>query len=77
MWKKLVVSLVIVGSFSGCVTDKLYNAGKTVYVKGKAVVIENYDMLDDNTKARLEALDEMATTYDENRSRIIEGKDAK
>ena len=77
MWKKLIASVLVVVGFSGCVTDKLYNAGKTVYIKGKAVVIENYDMLDDNTKARLEALDEMATTYDENRSKVIKGKDAK
>ena len=70
MLKKLIVSLVIVGCFSGCVTDKLYNASKTVYIKGKEVIIENYDSLDDDTKRKLEAIDELAGKYDETRVEI-------
>ena len=70
MWKKLIVSLVIVGCFSGCATDKLYNVSKTIYIKGKEVVIENYDSLDEDTKRKLEAIDELATKYDETRVEI-------
>ena len=58
MWKKLIVSIIVLGFFSGCVTDKLYNTSKPVYIKGKEVVIENYDSLDDDTKRKLEAIDE-------------------
>ena len=74
MWKKLIVSLVIVSSFSGCVTDKLYNAGKTVYIKGKGVVIENYDDLPVDIQERLKRIDEYATKYDDARSALKDSK---
>ena len=70
MLKKLIVSLVIIGLFSGCVTDKLYNAGKTVYIKGKGVVIENYDDLPTDVQEKLKRIDEYATKYDEAREEI-------
>ena len=73
MWKKLIASLVLVGSFSGCVTDKLYNAGKTVYVKGKAVVINNYDDLPTDVQEKLKHIDKYATKYDEAREEIRDG----
>ena len=80
MWKKLIVSLFIVGSFSGCVTDKLYNAGKTVYVKGKGGVIKNYDDLPEDIQEKLKRIDEYATKYDEARGEIrskVGNEDAK
>ena len=77
MWKKLVISVMVIGVFSGCVTDKIYNAGKTVYVKGKGVVIKNYDSLDEDTKRKLEAIDELAEKYDETRDKIVDSKDEK
>ena len=70
MWKKLIVSVVVIGFFSGCATNGIYNVSKTIYVKGKEVVIENYDSLDEDTKRKLEAIDELATKYDETRVEI-------
>ena len=80
MLKKLVISLFIVGSFSGCVTDKLYNSGKTVYVKGKGVVIKNYDELPVDIQEKLKRIDKYATKYDEAREEIrskVGNEDAK
>ena len=70
MWKKLIGSVVVIGFFSGCATNGIYNVSKTIYIKGKEVVIENYDSLDEDTKRKLEAIDELATKYDETRVEI-------
>ena len=70
MWKKLIASVIVIGFFSGCVTNELYSVSKTIYVKGKEVVIENYDSLDDDTKRKLEAIDELAIKYDETRLEV-------
>ena len=77
MWKKLITSLLLIGFFSGCATNGLYNVSKTVYIKGKEVVIENYDSLDEDTKRKLEAIDELAIKYDETRDKIVDDKDEK
>ena len=77
MWKKLIVSIMVIGVFTGCATNGLYSVSKTIYVKGKEVVIENYDSLDEDTKHKLEAIDELAIKYDETRDKIVEGKDVK
>ena len=77
MWKKLIVSLVIIGLFSGCATNGLYSVSKTIYIKGKEVVVENYDSLDEDTKRKLEAIDELAIKYDETRDKIVDDKDVK
>ena len=77
MWKKLIVSLIVLGVFTGCATNVLYNVSKTIYVKGKEVVIENYDSLDEDTKRKLEAIDELAIKYDETRDKIVDDKDVK
>ena len=77
MWKKLIVSLVIIGLFSGCATNGLYGVSKTIYIKGKEVVVENYDSLDEDTKRKLEAIDELAIKYDETRDKIVDDKDVK
>ena len=70
MLKKLIASIMIIGFFSGCVTSGLYSVSKTIYVKGKEVVIENYDSLDEDTKRKLEAIDELAIKYDETRLEV-------
>ena len=69
MYKVIMVSLVSL-MFVGCATNGIYNVSKTIYVKGKEVVIENYDSLDDDTKRKLEAIDELASKYDETRVEI-------
>lgn len=60
--------------FAGCATNGVYHVSKTIYIKGKEVVIENYDSLDDGTKRKLEAIDELAIKYDETRGKIVEDK---
>ena len=69
MYKIIVIGLVSL-MFVGCATNGIYNVSKTIYIKGKEVVIENYDSLDDDTKRKLEAIDELATKYDETRVEI-------
>ena len=73
MYKIILLGLVSL-MFTGCVTNGLYSVSKTIYVKGKEVVIENYDSLDDDTKRKLEAIDELAIKYDETRDKITEDK---
>ena len=70
MWKKLIASIIVIGVFTGCATNGLYSVSKTIYIKGKEVVIENYDSLDDDTKRKLEAIDELAIKYDETRLEV-------
>ena len=70
MLKKLIASLLVLGVFTGCVTNGIYNVSKTIYIKGKEVVIENYDSLDEDTKRKLEAIDELAIKYDETRLEV-------
>ena len=74
MLKKLITSLLVLGVFTGCATNGIYSVSKTVYIKGKEVVIENYDSLDEDTKRKLEAIDELAAKYAETRGEIVEDK---
>ena len=76
MYKIILLGLASL-MFIGCATNGLYSVSKTIYVKGKEVVIENYDSLDDDTKRKLEAIDELAIKYDETRDKIVEGKDVR
>ena len=76
MFKKLIASLLVLGVFTGCATN-VYSVSKTIYIKGKEVVVENYDSLDDDTKRKLEAIDELAIKYDETRDKIVDDKDEK
>ena len=76
MYKIILLGLVSL-MFIGCATNGLYNVSKTIYIKGKEVVIENYDSLDDDTKRKLEAIDELAIKYDETREKVVDGKDEK
>ena len=76
MYKIIMISLVSL-MFVGCATNGIYNVSKTVYIKGKEVVIENYDSLDEDTKRKLEAIDELAIKYDKTRDKIVDDKDVK
>ena len=76
MYKIILLGLVSL-MFIGCATNGLYSVSKTIYVKGKEVVIDNYDSLDEDTKRKLEAIDELAIKYDETRDKIVDGKDEK
>ena len=77
MFKKLIASLLVLGVFTGCANNGLYSVSKTIYIKGKEVVVENYDSLDEDTKRKLEAIDELAIKYDETRDKIVDDKDVK
>ena len=76
MYKIILLGLVSL-MFIGCATNGLYSVSKTIYVKGKEVVIENYDSLDEDTERKLEAIDELAIKYDETRDKIVDDKDVK
>ena len=76
MYKIILLGLVSL-MFIGCATNGLYSVSKTIYIKGKEVVIENYDSLDEDTKRKLEAIDELAEKYDETRGKIVEDKNVK
>ena len=76
MYKIILLGLAAL-VFTGCATNGLYSVSKTVYIKGKEVVIENYDSLDDDTKRKLEAIDDLAEKYDETRGKIVEDKNIK
>ena len=71
----LVLMLLVALQFSGCAaTDKVYNAGKTIYIGGKEVVIQNADKLSPETLNKLERLDDYAGRYDNARTVVREGK---
>ena len=62
--------------FSGCATDGAYEVAKTVYVGGKAVVIANAYLLDEETISKLENVDNYATRYDTARTALKKAMDA-
>lgn len=75
MLSTLLISVGLVMVIAGCsVTDKIYGVGKTIYIGGKEVVIQNADLLDKETLNRLDKLDDAAARYDSARSVIREGK---
>ena len=54
--------------FSGCATDRFYQAGKTIYVAGKQVVVANWDALPKDVQEKLKMVDKIATQYDKART---------
>ena len=72
--KIVAITLAILGlgvcAFTGCATDKAYNVAKTIYIGGKAVVIQNADMLDKKTLDTLKKADDYAKRYDKARAII-------
>ena len=79
MYKIILLGLVSL-MFIGCATNGLYSVSKTVYIKGKEVVIENYDDLPVDIQENLKKVDGYATKYDEVREEIkskVGNEDAK
>jgi len=67
---RYLIFVLVALSLTGCITDKFYGVGKTIYVGGKAVVIQNADMLDEKTLNKLKSIDDKATRYDTARTTI-------
>lgn len=67
---KYLITLVTLLVLTGCVTDKPYAIGKTIYVGGRAVVIQNADLLDKSTMDKLKKVDEYAKRYDKARTTV-------
>jgi len=55
-------------AFTGCATDRFYQAGKTIYVAGKQVVVANWDALPKDVQEKLKMVDKIATQYDKART---------
>ena len=66
--KKILIGAVVAISFNGCTTaikdaiknptlTRLYDTTKAIHVRGREIIISNYDLLDDETKKRLEKID--------------------
>ncbi|NPA65117.1 MAG: hypothetical protein GXO16_09120 [Epsilonproteobacteria bacterium] len=70
--KKMLGLVILCGFvlcvFTGCATDRFYDAGKTIYIAGKKVVVANWDALPADVKEKLKKIDELATRYDKARS---------
>lgn len=68
--KKFTILVMLLGVFlfTGCVTDKAYNVSKAVY-KGSKVVAQELP-LKDETKEKLLKVDKAATTYDKARTAV-------
>lgn len=78
--KKIVAILITLASlllFSGCYTDKAYEASKELYVGGRAAVEANQELIGENTLKKLKAIDAAATAYDKTRTKVKEVLDAK
>ena len=69
MYKMILVGLLTF-MFSGCVTDKIYNGGKNIYIEGREIVVDNYDDLPIEVQNKLKSIDDTATKYDNFRSKI-------
>ena len=55
---------------TGCATDRFYQAGKTIYVAGKQVVVANWDALPKDVQEKLQMVDKIATQYDKARTML-------
>ena len=67
---KIVLAILVALTFSGCVTDGLYNGiAKPVYKAGKTVVKEI--PMSDELREKLKTVDKYATTYDEARGVFV------
>jgi hypothetical protein len=60
-----VAMIVMVGFFSGCVSDKVYKTGKIIYKGAKTAYIE-LDIESD----KLKSIDSVVVSYDEARETI-------
>ena len=70
MKKLLLAGIVGIFILTGCVTDPVYDKTKTLYIKGKEVVIKNWDAIPPKIQNELKVVDKVATTYDKVRTEI-------
>ncbi len=76
--RMLIFIIAAIGAaavLGGC-AQKAYDAGKTIYVAGKKVVVANWDALPPDVQAKLKAVDEIATRYDAARETLKPAVDA-
>ena len=70
--KRIIAFVILCGlvlcAFTGCATDRFYQAGKTIYVAGKQVVVANWDALPKDVQEKLKKIDQIATQYDKART---------
>jgi hypothetical protein len=71
--KFLILSLIMVFSFSGCVTDKPYAVGKVIYTGARTAYIE----LPLPANGTLENVDTVLVQYDKVRTGVREVTDKK
>ena len=70
--KYIIIAIVLL---SGCAQlDGVYSTGKKIYVGGREVVIQNADMLPQETLDKLERIDDYAGRYNSARTVVREGK---
>lgn len=70
--KYIIIAIVLL---SGCAQmDGVYNTGKKLYVGGREVVIQNADMLPQETLDKLERIDDYTGRYNSARTVVREGK---
>jgi len=60
----ILMSILVMLTFSGCVTDKAYSVAKIAYSGGEIVVKE----LDLNKNGKFNKIDKVAKTYDKTRT---------
>jgi len=70
MYKYIIAGLFCMLLLVGCATDGIYNAGRTIYIAGKKVVVANWNELPEDTKEKLKKIDKAAITYDSARKVI-------
>ena len=64
---RLIFSIVLfITILNGCSISQIYNTSKTIYLKNKEVVVDNFDYLDKETQDKLISLDNSAKSIDSN-----------
>jgi len=64
---KIVLGLVVIMSLSGCISKKIYGAGKVVHAGAEAVYIEL-----DIKNEKLENINNVVVSYDRVRTKLID-----
>ena len=64
---RLIFSILLfITILNGCSISQIYNTSKTIYLKNKEVVVDNFDYLDKETQDKLISLDNSAKSIDSN-----------